>query len=135
MACFLVPAGEAVVVTVAVRLLAAKEKQAALPCVQSTHREKKGGIALSRKLNWLSGLLWGGCALLAFEHLWHGEIVPFFPFLTAMGDPAETVTMLQELASVGGTMAVWITAVWAVMAFAADAIVRRPAKRAVLPEV
>ena len=44
-------------------------------------------IPWSRKLKWLSYLLWGGALLLCFEHIWHGEVVPFFPFLTAMSDP------------------------------------------------
>ncbi len=43
-------------------------------------------IALSRKLMWLANLLWGGALLLAYEHVWHGEVVPWFPFLTAASD-------------------------------------------------
>ncbi|MEG2088278.1 MAG: hypothetical protein RR022_08755, partial [Angelakisella sp.] len=58
---------------------------------------------------------WGGSALLAFEHLWHGEITPWFPFLTAAGSPADTAEMLLELSTVGVSMAVLVTAVWAVL--------------------
>ncbi len=54
----------------------------------------------------------GGSALLAFEHVWHGEVVPWFPFLTAMSNPADTAEMLAEMGSIGVTMAVLITAVW-----------------------
>ena len=67
-------------------------------------------------------MLWGGSGLLAFEHLWHGEITPFFPFLTAANDPADTAEMLHEMATSGSAMAILVTAVWAVVAIAADKI-------------
>ena len=69
----------------------------------------------------------GGCILLAFEHLWHGEIVPWFPFLTAMSSPEDTTEMLHEMATVGVTMAALITVVWFVMCKVADVIAKRPA--------
>ena len=53
-------------------------------------------------------MLWGGAALLAFEHVWHGEVVPYFPFLTAATDPADRAQMLREMATVGVTMAALI---------------------------
>ena len=59
-------------------------------------------------------MLWGGSGLLAFEHLWHGEISPFFPFLTAASDPTDRAEMLHEMATSGSAMAVTVTAVWAV---------------------
>lgn len=68
-------------------------------------------IKFSTKLGWLNKLLWGGSALLAFEHLWHGEVVPFFPFLTAV-ENGETADMLAEMGSAGVMMAVLVTAVW-----------------------
>ena len=70
-------------------------------------------IPFSRKLKWLSNMLWGGSALLIFEHIWHGEIVPWFPFLTAAENPADASLMLHEMATVGVGMVVAITAVWA----------------------
>jgi hypothetical protein len=82
-------------------------------------------IPFSRKIKWLGNLLWGGSALLAFEHVWHGEVVPFFPFLTAMSDPGETATMLHEMGTIGVGMAALVTIAWGVMCFAADRIVRR----------
>ena len=68
----------------------------------------------SRKLRWLSNMLWGGSLLLLVEHIWHGEIVPWPPFLTAMESPAETSAMLGEIATVGVAMAALITAVWGI---------------------
>lgn len=114
MACFLVPAAEAVATTVATKVMK-----------KTADTEEK--ISFTRKLKWLSNLLWGGCALLCYEHLWHGEVVPFFPFLTAMKDPEETAIMLSEMASVGGTMAIWLTVIWIGMCVVADKIVKRPA--------
>jgi hypothetical protein len=68
-----------------------------------------------RRLGWLNKMLWGGSMLLAFEHLWHGEIVPWPPFLTAMKNPADVGPMLHEIATVGTAMAVMVTLVWALM--------------------
>ncbi len=123
MACFLVSAAEAAVVTAVAKAEEKKEVQSA-----GSSRETEGtvSIPLSRKLKWLTYMLWGGVAMLALEHLWHGEIVPWFPFLTAMSDPGNTVEMLQEMATVGVGMAVLITLVWVAMCKVAESIVRRP---------
>lgn len=125
MACFIVSAAEALVVT-AVEKIEEKKEEKAL----ETGKDDAGTarIPFSHKLSWLKYMLWGGVILLAFEHLWHGEIVPYLPFLTAMSDPADTAVMLHEMATVGVCMALLITAVWAVMCFAADAIVKRSDK-------
>ena len=114
MACFLVPAGEAIVTTVAAQVMKSKEKENEVKELSAENEiiELETKIPFSRKLQWLSNLLWGGSVLLAFEHLWHGEIVPWFPFLTAAGDPAETAVMLQEMSSVGVMMAVLVTVIW-----------------------
>lgn len=128
MACFLVPAAEAVIVTVAAKIQKSNEEKTvskndsvskAVKAVEDTK------IALSRKLMWLSYLLWGGAMLLAYEHVWHGEVVPWFPFLTAAADPADAAVMLHEMSTVGVSMALLVTVVWAVMLYAADKIVKR----------
>ena len=108
MACFLVPTAEAIVTTVAAKETKAKEEK-------HTEQKEVSTIPFSRKLSWLRNMLWGGAALLAFEHLWHGEIVPFAPFLTAAVNPADRAEMLHEMATVGVTMAVLVTAVWLCM--------------------
>ena len=95
--------------------------------------EEEGGEALemeaklpfSRKLQWLSNLLWGGSALLAFEHVWHGELSPIFPFLTAAGDPAQAREMLREMATAGVAMSVVVTVVWAGMLWASMAVEKK----------
>ena len=112
MACFLVPAAEAIVTTVASKVIKQKEKESvSLPenTINETVRTK-----FSAKLGWLNNMLWGGSALLAFEHIWHGEIVPYFPFLTAVSN-GETTEMLSEMGSTGVMMAAIVTAAWAGM--------------------
>ena len=122
MACFLVPTGETVVVKAVEKAVEKREQNA------GKKREKdEFRIPLSRKLNWLNYMLWGGAILLAFEHIWHGEVVPWFPFLTAMASPDETSVMLSEMRSVGGMMAIEITVVWVLIVLAANAIVKRKA--------
>ena len=112
MACFLVPATEAIVTTVASKVIKHKEKESvSLPedTIKETVRTK-----FSAKLGWLNNMLWGGSALLAFEHIWHGEIVPYFPFLTAVSN-GEITEMLSEMGSTGVMMAAIVTAAWAGM--------------------
>lgn len=103
MACFLIPAGEAAVTTVVGKLGGKKPQGAA---------HEQAGAGFGRKLKWLSNMLWGGSALLAFEHIWHGELTPWFPFLSAMNNPADTAEMLAEMGSVGVAMAAGVTLVW-----------------------
>ncbi len=117
MACFTIPAGEAIVTTIIKKKM---EKQGA------EKNEDKVSVPMTRKLKWLSNLLWGGSALLAFEHVWHGEVQPFFPFLTAMSNPEDTQEMLHEIATVGVSMAVLVTVIWIGMCVTADMIVKRP---------
>ncbi len=122
MACFLVTAAEAAVVK-AVEKVEEKKEQSVKDSGEMT---VKSTIPWSRKLRWLSWMLWGGVVLLAFEHIWHGEVVPWFPFLTAMASQSDTAEMLHEMATVGVSMAVLITLVWVGMCIVADVIVRRP---------
>lgn len=118
MACFVVPAAEAIVTTVVAKAFKAKEKEEALKLDTAEAGEVvKAKIPFSRKLSWLNKMLWGGSALLAFEHVWHGEVVPWFPFLTAMENAEEATAMLHEMSTVGVSMAVLVTVVWAIMAF------------------
>ena len=127
MACFLVSAAEAAIVTVATQIVIAHENKL-LPQFKreseaDEHKAKK--VPFSRKLRLLSNLLWGGSFLLAFEHVWHGEVTPWFPFLTAAGSPADTAAMLHEMSTVGVTMAILVTAVWAGMVLVSNAMAKR----------
>jgi len=129
MACFLVPAAEAVITTVAAKVIETKEKVASVKISSSDGSvEEATKIPFSTKLGWLNKLLWGGSALLAFEHVWHGEVVPFFPFLTAV-ENGEVAEMLAEMGSAGVMMAVLVTAVWVGM-LAVSSVVEKRALRA-----
>ena len=140
MACFLVPTGEAIVVSLLRLALKKKEERAEVQpdslassaslvssaSPTSPERLASPGVrTLRRRLRWFSHMLWGGSALLAFEHLWHGEIVPWFPFLTAASDPESAGVMLHEMATAGVMMALLTTAAWGLMCLAASAIEKR----------
>ena len=105
MACFLVPTTEAIVTTIVEKKLKSKEKK-------QGEENKKSIVSYSKKLKWLNNMLWGGAILLAFEHIWHGEVVPFFPFLTAASNSSDAAEMLHEMATTGVMMAVLVTIVW-----------------------
>ena len=123
MACFLVSAAEAAVVK-AVESVEEKKEQQALE--NGSENVSANVIPWSVRLRWLFNMLMGGAVLLAFEHVWHGEVTPWFPFLTAMSDPGDAAEMFHEMATVGVCMALLITAVWGVMCVAANAIVKKP---------
>ncbi len=110
MACFLVPTTEAIVTTVV--------KKSADKSADKKKIEIKNPFL--KRLNWLNNMLWGGSALLAFEHVWHGEIVPWAPFLT------NGVSAVREMATTGVTMAVAVTAVWAGIVAVTNSMAKRP---------
>lgn len=118
MACFLVPTGEAIVAKIV------EKKVVDEPC-------NDGRVSMKTKLGWLNRMLWGGALLLAVEHIWHGEVVLYPPFLTAMASSADMAEMFAEMSTVGVGMALFVTAVWAVMCVVAD---RVPAIRAAVNE-
>lgn len=118
MACFIVPATEAIVTTVITKVVKKKEGS------EASAQEK---TSFSKKLGWLNTMLWGGSGLLAFEHVWHGEVVPWFPFLTAMNDPGSASEMLHEMATSGSLMALLVTVVWLGMVGVSTAIEKREA--------
>lgn len=109
MACFLVPTTEAIVTTVIKKVA-----------------DKKGSDNIFiKKMDWLNNMLWGGSALLAFEHVWHGEVTPWFPFLTAASNAADAQEMLHEMFTSGVAMAVLVTLAWVVMVLVAQAVSRK----------
>ena len=114
MACFLVPTTEAIVTTVI--------KKAA---------DKKGSDNIFiKKMGWLNTMLWGGSALLAFEHVWHGEVTPWFPFLTAASNAEDAAEMLHEMSTSGVAMAILVTLAWVVMVLVAQAVSKKKAPAA-----
>ncbi len=116
MACFLVPTTEAIVTTIV--------KKTADKSADKKKIEIKNPFI--KRLNWLNNMLWGGSALLAFEHIWHGEVTPWFPFLTNAATPASTAEMLREMATSGVGMALVVSAVWAGIVAVTNSMAKRP---------
>ena len=114
MACFTAPLAEALVVT------------AAKSAGKDLRRSRNPFLA---RLGWLQKMLFGGSFLLAIEHVWHGEIIFRYPFLTAVKE-GDTAGMLHEIATVGVAMAVAITLVWVAMVAVSAARARRRAPAA-----
>ncbi len=95
MACFLVPMALAIVTSI----------------IQKASRR----AAEKLKLSVLNALLWGGVGLLALEHIWHGEVVLWPPFLTAMANPLDIPVMLHEMATIGTMMSIVVVLTWTLM--------------------
>ena len=115
MGCFIVPATEAIVTTVITKV--AEKKETKVDEEAKLHLEK-----FTTRMKRLNKLLWGGSALLAFEHVWHGEVTAFFPFLTAAENPADLMQMFKEMSTTGVAMALLVTAVWGISNVVIDAI-------------
>lgn len=132
MACFLVGGAEAVAVSAIRHTVKENELKAGVinEAGEQISDATQTGICMTRKLSWLATMLWGGALLLAIEHMWHGEVVPWAPFLTAMNNPADIPGMLQEMATVGVGMAVLVTLVWAGLCAVADAKVKSASRLA-----
>ncbi len=96
MACFSVPLATAAVAT----------------AVGSALPESARGNPFASRIGWLGKMMFGGSLLLAVEHVYHGELSPVPPFLTAIGD-GNASAMLQEMATRGVAMAVAVGVAWA----------------------
>ena len=67
MACFMVPATEAIVTTVMTKVVEKKEKKTMEKDPQQIFVGESTHVSFSHKLKWLDWMLWGGSALLAFD--------------------------------------------------------------------
>jgi len=92
MACFLVPSVLAIIISI----------------VRRVSNRSSGKL----NLGLLEGLLWGGAGMLALEHIWHGELVPWPPFLTAMRSPEEWAIAIHEMSTAGIAMTLATVGVW-----------------------
>ena len=142
MACFLAPAGAAVVTTVVRNVLQNKEKALSTAGADPKSRTAETDAAprvvraegkWTQRLGWLNTMLWGGVALLCLEHIWHGEVVPWPPFLTALETPGAVGPMFREIVTVGLAMTAVIFVVWGIMV-AIAAMRKRQAAAADLPD-
>lgn len=119
MACFIVSAVGAIGVGIAKQIVKHHEKKNKL---EIENKEYKFGsdVKWSKKLSYLELTLWGGSFLLAIEHVIHGEVTFNPPFLTAMSNAEDTMTMLQEMGTVGVIMFVTLVVAWALGVLAVD---------------
>ena len=123
MACFTVPLAEAIVVSAAKAVILRKGGNHTEEMLEKIKKMRENvGI--------LEKMLYGGSALLAVEHLFHGEIMLYPPFLTAMKTPENIPEMLHEMSTVGVGMALTVTAAWAI-AMGVRAIMKRFAKKSI----
>jgi hypothetical protein len=120
MACFLVSATVGIGAAVARHIV--KHRENKLEAEGKTQLPEKFGsdVKWSKKLGYLELTLFSGSFVLALEHILHGEVVPFPPFLTAASDPADTAEMLTEMGTVGVAMLAILVVAWAVGVFIVD---------------
>ena len=118
MACFLVPLTEAVVLSVSKNLAF----------------KRNADSVIKEKFSNLEKMLYGGSFLLAIEHIYHGEVVFYPPFLTAMRNPDDIPEMLHEMGTVGVSMAITVTVVWAVAELISYFVGRKNKKRKIEQE-
>ena len=120
MACFVVSAAAAIGVGAAKYVIRHHEKKNEVTKVEPKEVKFGSDVKWSTKLAYLELTLWSGAFLLAGEHVLHGEVTPYPPFLTAMSSPEETTTMLKEMGTVGVAMLGILVAAWAVGVFIVD---------------
>ena len=115
MACFVVSAVAALGVGVAKHIVKHNEKKNELQTVEPKEYKFGSEVKWSTKLSYLELILWSGSFILAGEHLLHGEVSPYPPFLTAAGEGPEAVKeMLTEMGTVGVTMLVALLVAWSI---------------------
>ena len=115
MACFTVSAVAAIGVGIARHIVKHHEKKNEL--VVSEPKEYKFGseIKWSKKLAYLELALASGAFVLAGEHILHGEVTPYPPFLTAASEGPEAVNeMLTEMGTVGVSMLAIVVVAWVI---------------------
>ena len=114
MACFLVSATVGIGVSVARHIVKHHEKKLELEGKTQLPEKFGSDIKWSQKLAYLELTLFSGSFLLAIEHILHGEVVPFPPFLTAASNPADLAEMLTEMGTVGVAMLAILLVAWGV---------------------
>ena len=131
MACFVVSAVAAVGVGAAKYIVRHHEKKNELKVVEPKEYKFGSEVKVSKKLGYLELALWSGSFVLAGEHLLHGEVTPYPPFLTAAGEGPEAVSeMLTEMGTVGVAMLLTLVLAWGIGVFLVDFIKYKKHKKA-----
>ena len=120
MACFVVSAVAGIGTAAARHIVKHHEKKLELEGKEVDTSKFGSDIKWSKKLAYLELTLFSGSFVLAVEHIIHGEVVPFPPFLTAMMSKADTIEMFQEIGTVGVAMLGILVGAWAIGTFVAD---------------
>lgn len=110
MACFIVPLTQAVATTLYRRHVEKKSSLAPSGAFWGKGAEGGKGASLQR----LELMLWGGSAMLILDHIISGEIMPVFPFFSALLTEGGGFTMLREMLTVGLPMSLLVTAIWGI---------------------
>lgn len=129
MACFVAPAGVAVVTTVVRKVVEKREMASAKTSHDAqAHADRVVG-KWTRRLGWLNTMLWGGTIMLVLDHLLSGELRPWPPFLTALETPGQAGELLREIAVVGGSMTAAVFVAWVIMVVWIESRAKAKAKR------
>lgn len=119
MGCFVVTLVTGIATSATRRIVKSNEKK------NEINEERFTSKKWSERLKYLELSLYGGSFVLMGEHVFHGELSPFPPFLTAMKDASETVVMLKEMATVGTSMALAIIFVWLIACLGYDFVIAK----------
>ena len=131
MACFVVSAVAAIGVGAAKYVVKHHEKKNELTVSEPKEYKFGSEVKWSKKLAYLELMLWSGSFVLAGEHVLHGEVSPYPPFLTAAGEGPEAVSeMLTEMGTVGVVMLAALVATWAIGVLVVDFLKYRKHKMA-----
>ena len=131
MACFVVSAVAAIGVGAAKYVVKHHEKKNELTVKEPKEYKFGSEVKWSKKLAYLELMLWSGSFVLAGEHVLHGEVSPYPPFLTAAGEGPEAVSeMLTEMGTVGVAMLAALVATWAIGVLVVDFLKYRKHKMA-----
>ena len=131
MACFVVSAVAAIGVGAAKYVVKHHEKKNELTVNEPKEYKFGSEVKWSKKLAYLELMLWSGSFVLAGEHVLHGEVSPYPPFLTAAGEGPEAVSeMLTEMGTVGVVMLAALVATWAIGVLVVDFLKYRKHKMA-----
>lgn len=101
MACFVVPLTQAIATTLYRRRVSKSE----------TNNSQIVNCSSLQRLEWM---LWGGSAMLIVDHIISGEIMPVFPFFSALLTEGGGLVMLREMLTVGVPMSLLVTAIWGI---------------------
>ena len=135
MACFTVSAVAAIGVGVARHIVKHHEKKLEIEQKEPTEYKFGSDLKWSKKLGLLELALFSGSFLLAGEHVLHGEITPYPPFLTAASEGPEAINeMLQEMGTIGVAMLGAIVVAWFIGVLLFDLVKYRKHKAKELPK-